>query len=143
MKITVERHPTIEACIALDPSLANRRYVATSVIRSLLKRLAGQCTWCGLPVVSPLRSWCSRQCRAEAYFYVNPSLGNRAARERDMGKCVLCGAAGAEVDHIIPVIKGGGLCAVSNLRTLCITCHHRFTRALHNELTETRRRHRQ
>jgi len=29
-----------------------------------------------------------------------------------------------EMDHIIPVSEGGGLCSLHNLRTLCIPCHH-------------------
>ena len=29
----------------------------------------------------------------------------------------------AEVDHIIPVVLGGGLCRLSNLRVLCGACH--------------------
>jgi len=28
-----------------------------------------------------------------------------------------------EMDHIIPVSEGGGLCSLHNLRTLCIPCH--------------------
>lgn len=26
-------------------------------------------------------------------------------------------------DHIVPVYKGGGRCALENLRTLCVACH--------------------
>ena len=26
-------------------------------------------------------------------------------------------------DHIIPVYKGGGMCQLDNLRTLCVPCH--------------------
>mgnify|MGYP001564388270 CR=1 FL=1 len=28
-----------------------------------------------------------------------------------------------EVDHILPVESGGGLCGLENLRTLCLACH--------------------
>lgn len=28
-----------------------------------------------------------------------------------------------QADHIIPVYKGGGLCDIDNLRTLCTLCH--------------------
>lgn len=32
-----------------------------------------------------------------------------------------------DADHIIPVKKGGGLCGLDNLRTLCISCHKIIT----------------
>ena len=35
-----------------------------------------------------------------------------------------------EMDHILPVIEGGGGCAMDNLRTLCIPCHHTETAML-------------
>ncbi len=35
-----------------------------------------------------------------------------------------------EVDHITPVVEGGGSCGLENLRTLCWECHRQVTRAL-------------
>lgn len=35
-----------------------------------------------------------------------------------------------EVDHIVPVVEGGGSCGLENLRTLCWECHKRATREL-------------
>lgn len=35
-----------------------------------------------------------------------------------------------EVDHIQPVIEGGGSCGLENLRTLCWECHRKATREL-------------
>jgi len=35
-----------------------------------------------------------------------------------------------EVDHITPVVEGGGSCGLENLRTLCWACHKRATRDL-------------
>jgi 5-methylcytosine-specific restriction endonuclease McrA len=32
-----------------------------------------------------------------------------------------------EMDHIIPVVEGGGDCGLENLRTLCISCHAKET----------------
>ena len=43
-----------------------------------------------------------------------------------------------DADHIIPVIEGGGECDLSNLRTLCIPCHRKETRRLHQRLKEAR-----
>lgn len=35
-----------------------------------------------------------------------------------------------EMDHIVPVIEGGGGCGLDGLRTLCIPCHHKQTAQL-------------
>ncbi len=57
---------------------------------------------------------------------MTPSLRYRVL-QRDMFRCVLCGASSAdgaklEVDHIIPISKGGKT-EFSNLRTLCQDCN--------------------
>jgi 5-methylcytosine-specific restriction endonuclease McrA len=33
-----------------------------------------------------------------------------------------------QADHIVPVSKGGGLCDLSNYRTLCLPCHKEITK---------------
>lgn len=35
-----------------------------------------------------------------------------------------------EMDHILPVVEGGGACGLDNLRTLCRDCHKRVTAEL-------------
>lgn len=35
-----------------------------------------------------------------------------------------------EIDHVTPIIEGGGCCGLDNLRTLCFTCHKAQTKAL-------------
>jgi 5-methylcytosine-specific restriction protein A len=35
-----------------------------------------------------------------------------------------------EMDHVKPVVEGGGSCGLDGLRTLCIPCHNKATRAL-------------
>ena len=35
-----------------------------------------------------------------------------------------------EMDHILPVSEGGGLCGLENLQTLCIPCHRAETKEL-------------
>ena len=45
--------------------------------------------------------------------------------ERDGGACVKCGGQqGLQVDHIVPVARGGG-CEEENLRLLCFGCNVR------------------
>lgn len=43
------------------------------------------------------------------------------------GRCALCGGQGQDVDHIIPVARGG-TSDPSNLRLLCARCHVGVTR---------------
>jgi 5-methylcytosine-specific restriction protein A len=44
-----------------------------------------------------------------------------------------------EMDHIVPVIEGGGSCGLENLRTLCWACHRKETAALAARRAEARR----
>ena len=44
-----------------------------------------------------------------------------------------------EMDHIQPVVHGGGLCGLDNLRTLCTRCHDKETARLAAERAEARR----
>lgn len=55
---------------------------------------------------------------------------------RDRGVCALCGGSSRdwEVDHIVPVVEGGGECGMDNLRTLCVPCHRQVTRELMQRL---------
>lgn len=41
-----------------------------------------------------------------------------------------------EVDHIIPVVEGGGLCGPENLRLLCGRCHGKETARLRKRLAK-------
>lgn len=36
-----------------------------------------------------------------------------------------------EADHIVPVSEGGGECGLENYRTLCLPCHRKATKQLH------------
>lgn len=39
-----------------------------------------------------------------------------------------------ELDHVLPVCEGGGLCGPEGLRVLCVPCHRRATAALRKRL---------
>lgn len=43
-----------------------------------------------------------------------------------------------EMDHIIPVVEGGGQCGLDNLRTLCVPCHRYVTAELWKRLAKPR-----
>ena len=82
--------------------------------------------------------WINRRPRARAPDVARPnahqrgycSQGWKAARRevllRDNYQCQMCGVVvhgkRAHVDHIVPKAKGGSD-EVSNLRTLCVSCH--------------------
>lgn len=69
------------------------------------------------------------------------------ALRRDDYKCVKCGRRGRlEVDHVLPVRTHPDLSwTLSNLQTLCASCHTRKTRVEcgHKELPEPRRQWRE
>ncbi len=52
------------------------------------------------------RSFVGRPLRDSAFFSVQTLEGNAW-----------------HADHVIPVYKGGGMCQLDNLRTLCVPCH--------------------
>lgn len=88
------------------------------------------------------------------------SYARRRVLERDRGSCALCPAlcrhfahylpaqAGGrvanpdgpawEMDHVVPVVEGGGECGLDNLRTLCVPCHRRVTRELRARMAARR-----
>ena len=48
----------------------------------------------------------------------------RAALDRDGWRCRTCGKAGRlEVDHVLPLDRGGDPLDLTNLQTLCRDCH--------------------
>lgn len=44
-----------------------------------------------------------------------------------------------DMDHVVPVVEGGGECDLSNLRTLCIPCHKGETKRLAGRRAAARR----
>jgi len=75
---------------------------------------------------------CSRDCDA---LHRKIRVTKRAARERRMAELglpeyLLRRRRYWEVDHITPVVEGGGSCGLENLRTLCWECHRKATREL-------------
>lgn len=43
-----------------------------------------------------------------------------------------------DIDHIVPVVKGGGQCGEENLRTVCLGCHRKETARLRKELKKSK-----
>ena len=47
-----------------------------------------------------------------------------------------------DMDHVVPVVEGGGGCGLENLRTLCVWCHRAETARLAARRAEQRKRDR-
>lgn len=106
-----------DACVG---QFFERCQVSGSVQR-VWKRDNGICQLCGRDVRKCERVWKS----------FHPRYGDRD--EYDLMVLALLGHARsgwAEVDHIVPVCEGGGLCRVENLRLVCGVCHAVETRRL-------------
>ena len=67
------------------------------------------------------------------------ALWNHIQRQRGAAKLKALAAWGLkpqarqslwDADHIMPVVEGGGECALENLRTLCLLCHRKVTAEL-------------
>lgn len=91
------------------------------------------CRGCGGDVPKGRRTWCGSECNEKH----NPFFVNRAAWERDGGKCRGCGdqltrvrrgmfIKLVEYDHIIPFSEGGKT-VLENIQCLCRECHKKKT----------------
>jgi 5-methylcytosine-specific restriction endonuclease McrA len=121
----------------------------------VLKRDAGVCASCSLDCVellTELKIALLRQ-RKAAGLSAPPEWDVRA-ESFDLRECCFAdrvrelGLTGErarlrrrlwEMDHVIPVVEGGGSCGLENLRTLCWACHKRVTAELRARLSVARK----
>lgn len=73
------------------------------------------------------RSW-ERQTHRNKSFYNSARWRNTRRRQLFDHPLCQCGAIATDVDHVVPIEKGGDLWAWSNLQSLCAGCHGRKTR---------------
>ncbi len=146
-----------------------QRSVALKELRKLLHRQKGECTWCGGKITNGMIRWCSDECRTEGYLRGDANAIRRAAMRRDKGVCASCGndtlamqhrlislpyserleqakrldiplwRRPFEIDHIVPVVEGGGLCGLDGFRTLCTKCHKEESALLAGRRAQARR----
>ena len=120
---------------------AHLRYKRWITARDLPEPKPGHCAWCGEKITAKRRRrWCSDECVREFNFFALAGAQQRAVLDRD-GKwaCCQCGAGSIEIDHIIPVVEGGGCCGLINLRQLCRRCHAKESGALRKRLNHAKR----
>ncbi len=120
------------------------------------------CRWCGVEVSGRRRTFCSDACVHQWKLRTDPGYLREQVFLRDRGVCALCGLDTEalrkdkrkldyksrrqfekdwgprrnlwDADHIMPVVEGGGECDLSNMRTLCLTCHREATATLRRRL---------
>lgn len=113
------------------------------------------CRHCCTEVTGRRQTFCSDACIEQWKIRTRPAFAKVKVFERDHGICAECKAdCGGEVmrggqrmrpgcrwemDHIVPVVEGGGSCGIEGLRTLCIPCHRRVTAELASRRAQARR----
>lgn len=115
------------------------------------------CKGCGNEVPPAMWIFCSMACADLWRVKTDTAYIREHVSLRDRGFCALCGCDTVQalqrlntlpplqrkrrkqelgitgrktlwdVDHILPVVCGGGECDLSNLRTLCLRCHAKET----------------
>ena len=106
------------------------RFSASAAAGRTIARDKGLCTICGCDAESikkEVRAWSK-----------GVSWQELSAFLRWLGSPDLC-RTWLEVDHIIPVIEGGGCCGLDNLRTVCFRCHKEETKVLAGRRAKGRR----
>lgn len=87
--------------------------------RFMRKRDRGICALCGLDCQA-LKTRYKRLLTKQERVAFKVQHGIPASRSRRFW----------DIDHIVPVVEGGGSSGPDNLRTLCIPCHRGVTKAL-------------
>jgi 5-methylcytosine-specific restriction endonuclease McrA len=119
-----------------------------------------RCRYCSTECSSSRRTFCSSGCIHEWKIRTQPQYARKRVFLRDKGRCAICGevrfiarfrsARGIvieramtvpqwEMDHVVPVVEGGGECGLEGLRTLCCPCHRIETAKLAARRAEARR----
>lgn len=121
------------------------RSINHQTLRALCRRRRGECTWCGERLPKYRVYYCSDECKSQVMIHCHPSHAQKGVYDRDGGTCRICGCAVklyhnyglrdaslplGEVDHIVPVVEGGGFCGLDGLRLVCGPCHKKETAEL-------------
>lgn len=105
------------------------RKSSTSIRRLIYERDEGICASCNLDTKEMMREiermkYVSLEDKIEYFIKKNPNLIQYTSQL----KRIILDPKGTEgylwqADHILPVMKGGGIASFDNLQTLCIFCH--------------------
>lgn len=140
--------------IDVSPAMRYMRSLSAEAARRAVGRQKGECTWCGQS--SGKRLWCGPDCVRAFLTRCRPADAKAAFVEANavativkffdwagefmrvgppfmsaIVECAACGHRGTQeqfqLDHILPVSEGGGLCGPDNYRLLCLDCHKRVS----------------
>lgn len=103
-------------------------------------KIAGPCHQSGCPERAIRGGYCQAHQRQRPARQVDQDRPSAAARGYDarwrafrrgylqrFPECVICNRMATEIDHIIPIRRGGALYDECNLQAMCHECHSRKT----------------
>jgi 5-methylcytosine-specific restriction endonuclease McrA len=122
-----------------------RRYLALDTI----KGEKGCCKWCMDKLDNTRKKYCSNNCKESAWAFFYPQkYSHKYLMKRQSDCCLGCGynfndktkkfirrfygdtceyTDYGDVDHIIPIHKGGEILGIENVQLLCRECHIKKT----------------
>lgn len=82
---------TLDDLLALLPGVRRLRSMNAALLRTLLNRQDGECTWCGTEIGKYRRAWCSDRCVEDFKARCCQNTVRSLVEERDRGVCQVCG----------------------------------------------------
>ncbi len=88
--IEISTTTDLDTLLARVPGLRRMRSLDADLLRVLLDRKRGECSWCGTLVQSGRRTWCSDNCVDAFKLRCDAGRQMRFVEARDGGICQLC-----------------------------------------------------
>lgn len=82
---------TIDDLMAAVPGFRKLRSINAALLRTLLDRQKGECTWCGSVIPKGRSAWCGDGCVKAFKERCDPNYARSIVEKRDAGICKLCG----------------------------------------------------
>lgn len=82
---------TLDDLLIAVPGLRRLRSLNAPLLRILLDRRKGECTWCGDPIPPGRREWCGDLCVKAFSLRCDVNAIRRHVEKRDRGVCRQCG----------------------------------------------------
>lgn len=82
---------TLDELLQAVPGMRRLRSINADLLRILLDRKKGECTWCGEATGKGRRTWCSDQCVKSFSLRCDAGKARSYVATRDRGICAACG----------------------------------------------------